>query len=887
MFHEALDLSPDTRDSYIQSQAGGDSALAACVHRLIQRVQRPRAATMMVDRAAVWGTATNERDADHDLIDVTIGRFKIVGVLGRGGFGCVYRAEQREPIQRDVALKILHSGVQSEHVVARFEVERQALALMQHANIAQVFDAGRTGPELGARPYFAMELVCGEPITSYCNEHTLSHEQRLELFILVCHGVQHAHQKGIIHRDLKPSNILVSEADGAATPKIIDFGIAKAMHRPIGGRAVTEARQLLGTPQYMSPEQADMDVHAIDTRSDIYSLGVVLYELLTGTTPLAAKALQAAPYSQMQAMIRAHAVEKPSARSSRLAEAQPSSHREREAARRLRGDLDWITLKALEHDRDRRYSSAAALADDIQRHLDHRPVLAGPPGLTYRLSKFVRRNRLGVLAAAMVCLAVLGGTVGTTLGMFKARTSARLASESASDARAVNDFMRQVLTSADPAQSGSDVRLVEVLGQASSAATVQFADRPLLQAEVRDLLGSVYSRLGMWQLGEGEFREAKTIWESHVGPDDRRTLMSRLNLGLMLANQRRGREAEQCLQDLLPRMQRVFGPDAQELIVAETGVAEMLKVRGRLDEAEHTIRSSLQRAETARLDGIEHLRLRALLSLTSIQQLKARRAGAGQADIEAWSQSAQRLLIDGQRLGKQGNWYIFNAQLMLADVALLRGEFDDAAAYARKVLADSQNQLTDCHSVRTFAMVVLAKCASHAGQFDEAANHALQIVACERTLGSEIQLIVALNRALQFLERAGRWSEAAACAMQAIQTLQTLGSAHVGPYRYQASLAKCLSFQGRHEEAEEVFQSLLGRYERADADERGIFDRAYAAHLRNRGDFDQAEQRLKRVASPADGDDDTSLEFIALYDAWGKPEQAAEYRARLHRKSPP
>ncbi len=366
------------------------------------------------------------------LVGAVIGPYKLVEQIGEGGFGLVFVAEQHSPVRRRVALKVIKPGMDTHDVINRFEAERQALALMDHPNIARVLDAGATA---AGRPYFVMELVRGIPITDYCDNNRLTLRKRLELFVSVCQAVQHAHQKGIIHRDIKPSNVLVMEHDRRPVVKVIDFGVAKALYQPLTDRTIyTRVAQMVGTPLYMSPEQAERSGLDIDTRSDIYSLGVVLYELLTGTTPFDRKRLSQAAYDELIRIIRQEEPPKPSTRLSRSGESLPTIAAQRKAdPARLsgifRGDLDWITMKALEKDRSRRYETADGLAHDIQRYLSDQPVEACPPTVAYRFRKFARRNRAALGTAAIVALALVGGIVISTWQAVRATVAEKAADD--------------------------------------------------------------------------------------------------------------------------------------------------------------------------------------------------------------------------------------------------------------------------------------------------------------------------------------------------------------------------------------------------------------------------------------------------------------------------
>jgi non-specific serine/threonine protein kinase/serine/threonine-protein kinase len=529
-----------------------------------------------------------------------IGPYRFVRKLGEGGMGQVWLAEQTAPLQRQVAIKLIRAGAADKVLLDRFESERQALARMNHPAIAKVFDAGSSN----GIPYFVMEYVPGIPITLYCDQKRLSIRQRLELFLKVCEGVQHAHQKAILHRDLKPANILVTEIDGKPTPHIIDFGIAKALEGsdPLA-TMFTRIGHFVGTPVYMSPEQADLDVRDVDTRSDVYSLAVILYELLTGSLPFDLTQLRselrqeqfrklydqdpAAPSIQYRKKTTTQA--DTATQTAKLRSTEPQ-----QLVGELHGDLDWITLKALERDRARRYGSPSELAADLQRFLNNEPVTARPASPAYRLQKYVRRHRVGVSIAAVALLLLVAVAVMQAVQIRRIREERDRTARERDRANRIAGFMTQMFKVSDPSQArGNSITAREVLDKASKEIDTGLAKDPETQAQLMDTMGDVYQSLGLYPEAENLDRRALDIRRRTLSPNHRETLASMRHLGNVLGDETKYPEEEQLLRAALDLSRKQFGASDTDSLQAAKQLGDMLRAQSRFPEAEAVLRQGL------------------------------------------------------------------------------------------------------------------------------------------------------------------------------------------------------------------------------------------------------------------------------------------------------
>jgi serine/threonine protein kinase len=596
------------RAAYLDDACGSDAALRRRIEMLLREEQ---GLGNFLESSPVGEPATLSLVRPTEGPGTVIGPYKLLEQIGEGGMGLVFMADQTQPVKRRVALKVLKPGMDTRQVVARFEAERQALALMDHPHIAKVFDGGATAT---GRPYFVMELVRGIPITDFCDQRRYTTRQRLELFVLVCQAVQHAHQRGIIHRDLKPSNVLVTLHDTLAVPKVIDFGIAKATSQPLTERTLfTHFAQLVGTPLYMSPEQAEMNGLDVDTRSDVYSLGVLLYELLTDTTPFTGEALRRAGLDEMRRLIQEQEPPTPSQRLNTLDAQASTTVAERRGvdARRLRqllrGELDWIVMRALEKDRNRRYESASALAADVQRYLNDEAVAACPPSAGYRLRKYARRHRRALATAGIVAVALVSATAVSTRQAVVARDAQRQAeadrdraqqaerraATEAAIARAVNEFLQGDLlgqvSSAPPVHRELDgnryLTVKEALDRAAARIGERFQDQPLVEAAIQTAIGEGYRSLYEFQLAVPHLERAVALRNAYLGSEHPDTISSRAGLSEAYLWLGRYREAISLRQQLLESGEVLLGPDHPETLARISSLAAAYQQAGEWDKS--------------------------------------------------------------------------------------------------------------------------------------------------------------------------------------------------------------------------------------------------------------------------------------------------------------
>jgi len=824
IFAAALALPPEERAACLDQACGGDSALR---HRVEVLLNSHAADAFLEEPAAPVASHTlrifppvSERPGDR------IGRYKLLQQIGEGGCGVVYMAEQDEPVQRRVALKVIKLGMDTKQVIARFEAERQALALMDHPNIAKVLDGGAT--ETG-RPYFVMELVRGIKITEFCDHNNLPTRERLELFMQVCRAIQHAHQKGIIHRDIKPSNILVTINDGVPVPKVIDFGIAKATQGRLTDKTLfTAFEQFIGTPAYMSPEQAAMTSLDIDTRSDIYSLGVLLYELLTGKTPFDSKELLEAGLDAMRRTILEKEPERPSTKLSTMVEGELTITAKRHHTEppkllsSVRGDLDWIVMKCLEKDRARRYETANGLASDLQRHLDQEPVTACPPSNVYRFQKLVRRNKLAFAAAAAVAASLLMGLGISTWMFFQERAAkqeqARLrlqaeaqeqkAQTEAQKSDQVAEFLKEMLKGVGPSVAlGRDTKMLqEILEKTVQRFDKYFTNQPEVRAELEGIIALTYWDLGEPAKSEKMYREALDIWRKLFGNEHPKVAGSLYGLGTVLEG-REDAEAEKVYREALAIRRKLLGDESPEVGDSVHRLGAMLDNQGRREEAEVLFREALTIRK--KVFGNEHPKVvdsQGCLATTLYVEGKK-----SPAEYEA---EAREILAAYKRLLGNENFSVVGSFDGLAGFLQGQGRLAEAELLWRESLAMRRKLEGDEHPGTAFSLKNLAGVLTVEGRLAEAEPLYREALAKnKKRLGDDHPRVTeVLSDLAMMLANQGRLSEAEALLREAVASNQAINKKSGNAVQLPSSLnnlAVVLRVQGKLTEAESTYREML------------------------------------------------------------------------------
>jgi non-specific serine/threonine protein kinase/serine/threonine-protein kinase len=643
-----------------------------------------------------------------------VGPYRVLETLGQGGMGIVYLVEQERPIRRRAALKLVRPGLDSGTVLTRFESERQALALMRHPNVAQVYDAGVADD---GRPYFVMEYVPGEPITAFCDRERSPIRERLELFLQACDALQHAHQKGIIHRDVKPSNLLVFREGARLTVKVIDFGVAKAMHQKLTERTLhTQYGIVLGTPDYMSPEQAGTTAVDVDTRADIYSLGVVLYELLVGALPFDPAELRKVADLEMLRMIREVDPPRPSARLASLGQTAQDVARRRQnelptLVRVVSGELEWIVLKALEKDPGRRYASASELAADLRRYLGDEPVLARPQTARYRLGKFVRRNKGMVVATAAVLVALTAGLVASTVLYLRAVAARDAARAETEKARAINTFLQETIGSADPGKQGRQVLVFEALGRAAAKVDESFPDQPDVRVELHRTIGGVYNSLGMMHEAEAEISKVLEYDRRTLGDDARETIETLKWLGLVHMDSRQYAKALEDFGTALERSKRAFGLEDPTTAESMHLYGNVYSLVGRFTEAEPLLVEALRLHD--RVYGPEH-------HLTGTNHMSLATMYGYLEQLDKAEQHHRRAIDIYRESGGEMSWVMMRAQQELGNIYVREGQLDRAEPILRHALEVCEREFGPLHNETSMTESVVAQLEAARGNLPKA-----------------------------------------------------------------------------------------------------------------------------------------------------------------------
>jgi len=837
--------------------------------------------------------------SDHSDTPNSIGPYRIHEPLGEGGMGTVYRATQLQPVRREVALKIVKAGMDTREVVARFQSERQALAVMDHSNIAKVLDGGATDR---GRPYFVMELVRGVPITEYCDQHRLGTAERIGLFLQVCDAVQHAHQKGVIHRDLKPSNVLVAIQDATPVPKIIDFGIAKAVASNLTDTTlVTTLGQVLGTPAYMSPEQAERTGLDVDTRTDVYSLGVMLYELLSGSLPFDRDALSK-PDFVLRYVLRERDVPTPSARLSSLADTQDTVARNRQTSvrtlrRELSGDLDWIVMKAMEKDRTRRYATASELAADLRRFMAQETVSARPPTAAYRFSRFARRHRGPLAAGVALLVALTGGATASWIGFVRAERNAEQAVAAADRAEAVTAFLDRMLRAADPTGARGPATTVQDVLDAAGAEVEDGAldGSPLVEAAVRRSIAGSYMNLGLHEKASAHFVSALALLEATPGASERERIDVIRELGQLARREARLEDADRHYQralGLADSLAASGGGENSEALVNDirSDYGLLLRDMDRIDEAAEILEALA--ASERRLLAPDDIDLATTLNNLALVK---RAQGDNDAAIGLFEETLEVL----RRALGPSHIYVAAVLESIGSLHQYEGRHEEASGLMREALDMRREILGSRHPDITNSLnslgllyVEMDSLELAASYLDEAYSMSVDVLGAQHTRTATILNSMGLL-ALARHDPVG--AESAFRRAVAIREA-ALGERHRNTLNANSNLAAALVLADRAADAEALARYVAGLQESIGLDDPllvGSTQRTWGRALTALRRLDEAEDHLleahaiqdQALGSAHPHTRSTVEALVELYNTWDRPRDAEAWALRL--SSPP
>jgi len=881
LLHQALPLTPARRAALLDVECAGEPELRAELESLLQ--ENARMSAGFLELSSPGGGSDGPGDAGAlSPGQIFCERFRLISKLGEGGMGQVWLAEQISPVWRRVALKLIRAGMYDESVAQRFQAERQSLAIMDHPAIAKVFDAGAT-PQ--GQPYFVMEYVPGPPITEYCDQNKLTIRQRLELFIQACDGVQHAHQKAFIHRDLKPANILVVEVDGRPQPRIIDFGLAKAIEvKAMAAQAndplqYTRWGQILGTPGYMSPEQFNRDARDVDTRSDVYSLGIVLYVLLTGLQPFEITPRQQPPMEELLRRLREEDPPKPSGKVSGDRDTSSTTAAARctdraELVSLLRGDLDWIAMKALERDRERRYGTPAELAADLRRYLNHEAVLARPPSTAYRARKYIRRHRVAVSVSAGLMVLLAAFSVLQALEL-------RRTAQQRDRATRITEFMTGMFKVADPSEArGNSVTVREILDKASNDIRLGLGRDPQVQAQMMQVMARTYMNLGLYPRAHDLATAALEAQMALLGPDNRETLTSRelvawseLRLGdlvaaesqerAVLADEQRilGREDPSTLESMIHLASalqrrndyrgeealareviqistRHMAPESVLTLQARSLLAGSLFIQQRLPDAEQAFRESLD--ADRRVLGPDHPdTLKTMSNLGIVINFQGRRA-------EAEPLFRGALSLEQRVFGPEHDVTLMT-RAHLGFLLRSEGRGVEAEKLDRETWAIRSRTLGQDNSITLWSESSVARDLLLEG--DLAAAEGLEreaVTGLRRAAGAVTDTVDAQTGLAEILNREGRWAEAEPLARESLAQVP-LSTNPLATADAMRALGVSLAHRNRSAEADKLFREMLDQH--GDADFRSSMWYSYACTAAAGQDTDSALRYLHEAIS--------------------------------------